>query len=277
MQPTDYRLVYTMFYTRSLHIHVDGHHKLIRWRLVTHCGIDGYTRLVVYLQCSANNRSSTVYSLFLKGTELYGLPSRVRCDQGGENVQVAQHMLEHRGVDRRSVIVGSSVHNQRIERLWRDMHRCVTVLYYRLFYFMESQGTLDPVNERDLYALHYVFLPRINQSLRSFQEGWNHHGIRTEHHRTPNQLFTFGALHLQQSGLAALDFFEQVSEDYGIIEDGLVTDESSSEGVPIPRSTIILSEEQLQQLQNLVNPLTESTDYGIDLYQEVVQYLDTIL
>ena len=78
----------------------DGHHKLIRWRLVTHRGIDGYTRLVVYLQCSNNNRSSTVYSLFLKATELYGLPSRVQCNQGGENVQVAQHMLEHRGVDR---------------------------------------------------------------------------------------------------------------------------------------------------------------------------------
>ena len=117
---------------------------------------------MVYLQCSNNNRSSTVYSLFLKATELYGLPSRVRCDQGGENVQVAQHMLEHRDVDRRSVIVGSSVHNQRIERLWRDMHRCVIVLYYRLFYFMESQGILDPVSERDLYALHYVSLPRIS-------------------------------------------------------------------------------------------------------------------
>ena len=142
---------------------------------------------------------------------------------------------------------------------------------------MESQGTLDPVSERDLYALHYVFLPRINQSLRAFQEGWNHHGIRTEHNRTPNQLFAFGALQLQQSGLAALDFFEQVSEDYGIIEDGLASDESSLEGVPIPTNTIELSEEQIQQLHNFVNPLSESTDYGIALYQEVIQYLDTIL
>lgn len=72
-------------------------------------------------------------------------------------------------------------------------------------------------------------------------------------------------------------FFEQVSEDYGVIEDGLATDEGSSEGVPIPRSTIELSEEQFQRLQDLVNPLSESTDYGTDLYHEAIQYLDTIL
>ena len=132
-----------------------------------HCGIDGYTRLVVYLQLS-NNHSSTVYSLFLKATELYGLPSRVRCDQG-ENVQVAQHMLEHKSVDRRSVIVGSSVHNQRIERLWRDMHRCVTVLYYRLFYFMESQGTL--VNGISLHFTSCSCLESISLFVLSKKDG----------------------------------------------------------------------------------------------------------
>lgn len=233
--------------------------------------------MVVYLECSNDNRSSTVYNLFRKASQLYGLPSRVRCDQGGENIQVAQYMLEHRGVDRRSVIVGSSVHNQRIERLWRDMHRCVTVLYYRLFYFMESQGILDPVNERDLYALHYVFLPRINRSLHAFQEGWNHHGIRTEHNRTPNQLFTFGSLQLQHAGLVALDFFERVPENYGEIEDGLASEESLSEGVPIPRSAVELSDEQFQQLQAQIDPLSESNDYGMDFYLQVIEFLDDII
>ena len=57
-------------------IMADWHHKLIRWRLVTHGGIDGYSRLIVYLKYSVNNKSSTVYVLFLEAIRRYGLPSR---------------------------------------------------------------------------------------------------------------------------------------------------------------------------------------------------------
>ena len=125
---------------------------------MTHAGIDGYSRLIVYIHCSPNNKASTVYNLFLGAVDRFGLPSRVRSDQGGENVAVAQCMLERRGVDRGSMLTGSSTHNQRMERLWRDLHCCVGVLYYRLFYHLENLGLLDPTNDRHIYALHYIYL-----------------------------------------------------------------------------------------------------------------------
>ena len=140
-----------------------------------------------------------MYDSFLPAVQQYGLPSRVRCDQGGENILVAQHMIHRRGSERRSVLVGSSVHNQRIERLWRDIHRCVTAMFYRLFYFLEHHNLLDPINESHLFALHYVYSPRINLALQQFQQAWNH-GVRTARSLTPNQLFTSGALCLRNSG-----------------------------------------------------------------------------
>ena len=62
--------------------HIDSHHSLIRWRLVVHGCIDGYSRLVLYLKCCDNNRSDTVLDLFVSATEQYGLPSRIRSDKG---------------------------------------------------------------------------------------------------------------------------------------------------------------------------------------------------
>ena len=90
--------------------------------MVVHGGIDGYSRMVVYLECSTNNRSLTVYKLFREAVATYGIPSRVRSGKGGENILVCHYMVTVRGVGRGSHIAGSSVHNQRIERLWRDVY-----------------------------------------------------------------------------------------------------------------------------------------------------------
>ena len=103
-------------------------------------------------------------------------------------------MIQTRGQDHRSMLTGGSTHSQRIERLWADMYCSVTVVYYQLFYYLEQHELLDVLNEVQLYALHFVYLPRINQSLRLFQEGWNHHGIWTAHHLSPQQLFLQGLL-----------------------------------------------------------------------------------
>ena len=53
-----------------------------------HGAIDGFSRCILFLQCSNNNKSSTVLHLFCGGIRQYGLPKRIRCDAGGENVKV---------------------------------------------------------------------------------------------------------------------------------------------------------------------------------------------
>lgn len=102
--------------------HVDGNHKLIRWRLVIHGCIDGFSRVITFLKCS-NNRSETVLDAFIKATQEFGTPSRIRTDLGGENVAIWRYMEQARGSGRSSYITGCSVHNTRIERLW--VERCV--------------------------------------------------------------------------------------------------------------------------------------------------------
>lgn len=167
--------------------HLDGHHKLIKYGLVTHGCIDGFSRAIVYLECSDNNQSVTVHKLFKTATQQFMVPYRVRGDRGGENVLVADAMIEARGLGRGSYIGASSKHNTRIERLWRDVRSSVIEYYMQFFAELVRDG-MDTESEVDMFVLHFMFKRRINEELTQFKQAWNNHSIRTEKQLTPLQL-----------------------------------------------------------------------------------------
>ena len=123
--------------------HIDSYHKLFRWRFVIHGGVDGYSRLITFLKIATNNRVETVLQSFIQAVDEFGLPSRVRMDQGGENTHVAAYMIEYHGSERGSAITGKSIHNQQIERLWRDLFAGCVSFFYHFFYWLEDMEILD--------------------------------------------------------------------------------------------------------------------------------------
>ena len=244
--------------------HIDGNHKLIKYRIVVHGAIDGYSRVVMYLTCSDNNRASTVLLLsFTKAVQENGLPSYVRSDLGGENVDVWRFMVEQHS-NPSSVITGSSTHNERVERLWRDVYRCVCVTFHNLFSSMEDEGVLNSLNEVDLYCLHFVFLPRIQHTLNSFIESWNNHLLSTENNLTPNQLFIRGAIQYDMTPVIP----SSSSSTNPLLH-------PSSDRVVVPRINFTPCT-QLIVLLTQINPLEpDLAGFGKNIYLHVVNIVGT--
>uniref|UniRef100_A0A3Q3FD54 Integrase catalytic domain-containing protein n=1 Tax=Labrus bergylta TaxID=56723 RepID=A0A3Q3FD54_9LABR len=248
------RQVYTVPFPNYIW-HIDGNHKLIRWKLVVHGAMDGYSRKLMFLQCSSNNRADTVMELFSTAISENGRPCHIRTDKGGETVMIWEDMREHR--DENSVLTGSSVHNQRIERFNRDLNRNCHDVFAPVFYELESLEALDVKNESDLFCLHYVYIPRINQTLNEFKAAFNNHSISSERNRTPVQLFTL------DRHLVLLNHPEAANEERTV----------DSTIAHADHLFFQLNQQDMQELVGTVNPLEHDGNKGKTLYNRVQEFI----
>ena len=146
-----------------------------------------------------------------------------------------------------------------------------------MFFYLENEGLLDPLNETDLYCLHKVFLAKINQSLEEFKRQYNNHPIRTEGNQTPLQLFCTGMLlNVNSTSMQNLLLSNGFTpNDYGIEEEGPVpTEEASCVLVPPPRLPNSLTLQQENAISRIIND-TNFEDFGISRYLRVLELVNS--
>ena len=160
---------------------------------------------IPHLKVTSDNKAITALRVFIAGMRNFGVPSRIRVD-GGCELNFARGLMNLlNGDNRNSALTGSSVHNQRIERLWRDVYAKVLDKYYKRFYHMEEHNILCLENDLHLYCLHHVFIPRLQRNLTNWATAHNNHAVRSENHRTPLKLWYSGNLGTSEQNNTAMN------------------------------------------------------------------------
>ena len=144
--------------------------------------------IILSIMVNSRRFDNYLYALILGGYCV------VRVDYGVENTAVCDAMVAAREEGRGSFIAGSSTRNQRIERLWRDVFRCICHIFYYTFYAMEQTGLLDVENPVHMFTLQYIYLRRINCALSEWMVSFNDHPVQTEHNWSPNQMWLNGMM-----------------------------------------------------------------------------------
>ncbi|XP_069102384.1 uncharacterized protein [Argopecten irradians] len=173
-------------------VHIDGYDKLKPFGLAIHGAICGFSRRVLWLKVArTNNNPKVVASYFLEYVqEIKGVPRCLRVDGGTENTYIEDMQKAMRWHDdddhsrEKSVIIGCSTSNQRIERWWRSMRQMGIGHWIDYFRDMEYQGKFTTATEIHIECIRFCFTRIIQEELDLLRHDWNHHRIRSQSRQT---------------------------------------------------------------------------------------------
>ena len=74
--------------------------------------------------------------------------------------------------------------------------------------------------------------------------------------------------------MVAVYFFDRVDELYGNNPEDYVVPPPNSEDIAVPSNTFILTDDQVEELKTRIVPHAESDNYGSDLYQQTLEFVD---
>ena len=147
----------------------------------------------------------------------------------------------------------------------------VIAFYKDIFNFLENLCLLDSLCEIDLFALHYIYLPRINASLGQFVEQWNFHGIRTTGYQSPMALWHAGIMHSMDDAVLC------DPESYGIDFESSVSEMDDDCNVVVPGNHVQLTVQEMTVLKTHVpDPLEDDGNSGIDLFLRVRDFVKSV-
>ena len=92
------------------------------------------------MHCSTNTKKETVLKHFEEAITDYGTPFSIRTNKERENTLIWKLVTEIKDNGRRSFLASSSLHNQRIKQLCRDLWNSVCCTLYYMFQAVEVQG-----------------------------------------------------------------------------------------------------------------------------------------
>jgi len=185
-------------------------------------------------------------------------------------------MVSRHGPDRNSFIAGSSTRNQRIERLWRDVFRCVAVTFYYVFYAMEQSGILHLDNELHMFILHLVFLPRINQSLSEFKALYNDHRLSSEHNWTPNQIWHNGIILNPDNPLSSNGLDDTIEPEFFGEDPSAPFPLSEDNNVIVNPPNLDNNEYLMQLINGRLDVNRPSSEMGIDIYLDAMSIVQNL-